>query len=77
MRSDLLERYDAEMRREPPSSQGLVATRVGGRVRLSGPYNCIVYSDLSTADAEAQVAAEVAHLTATGGQLEWKVHGHD
>ena len=77
MRTDLLARYDAEMRRDPPLTQGLEATRVGGRVRLSGSYNCIVYSDLSAADAEAQVAAEVAHLQATGGALEWKVHGHD
>lgn len=77
MRTDLLARYDAEMRRDPPLTPGLAATRIGGLVRLSGPYNCIVYSDLSEADAEAQVAAEVAHLRATGGELEWKVHGHD
>ena len=77
MQTDLLARYDAEMRRDPPLTGGLVATRVGGLVRLSGPYNCIVHSDLSEADAEAQVAAEVAHLMATGGRLEWKVHGHD
>ncbi|MDP1640689.1 MAG: GNAT family N-acetyltransferase [Phenylobacterium sp.] len=77
MLTALLERYDAEMRRDPPLTQGVEATRVGGRVRLSGPYNCIVYSDLSEADAEAQVVAEVAHLRATGGALEWKVHGHD
>lgn len=77
MLTDLLARYDAEMRRDPPLTEGLVATRVGGLVRLSGLYNCIVYSDLSEADAEAQVAAEVAHLRATGGALEWKVHGHD
>ncbi len=77
MQTDLLARYDAEMRRDPPLTAGLEAPRVGGRVRLSGPYNCIVYSDLSEADAEAQVADEVAHLRATGGALEWKVHGHD
>jgi len=77
MLTDLLARYDAEMRRDPPLTQGLEATRVGGVVRLSGPYNCIVYSELSEADAEVQVAAEVAHLRATGGALEWKVHGHD
>lgn len=77
MQSELLERYDAEMRRDPPLTEGLEATRVGGLVRLSGLYNCIVYSDLSEANAEAQVAAEVAHLKASGGQLEWKVHGHD
>lgn len=77
MPTELLERYDAEMRRDPPLTQGLKATRIGGLVRLSGPYNCIVYSDLSAGDAEAQVAAEVAHLQATGGALEWKVHGHD
>ncbi|MEH6677288.1 GNAT family N-acetyltransferase [Phenylobacterium sp.] len=77
MLTDLLARYDAEMRRDPPLTQGLEATRVGGLVRLSEPYNCIVYSDLSEADAEAQVGAEVAHMRATGGVLEWKVHGHD
>ena len=77
MQTDLLARYDAEMRRDPPLTEGLEATRVGGLVRLSGPYNCIVYSDLSDADAEAQVAAEVAHLRTAGGELEWKVHGHD
>ncbi|MDO8902344.1 MAG: hypothetical protein Q7V15_13435 [Phenylobacterium sp.] len=77
MQTELLARYDAEMRRDPPLTGGLVAARVGGVVRLSGPYNCIVYSELSEADAPAQVAAEVAHLKATGGQLEWKVHGHD
>lgn len=77
MQTDLLARYDAEMRRDPPLMEGLAATRVGGVVRLSGSYNCIVYSDLTAAEAEAQVAAEVAHLRATGGELEWKVHGHD
>lgn len=77
MLASLLKRYDAEMRRDPPLTTGVEATRIGGLVRLSGPYNCIVYSDLSEADAEAQVAAEVAHLRATSGALEWKVHGHD
>jgi len=77
MLTDLLARYDAEMRWDPPLTEGLAAARVGGLVRLSGPYNCIVYSDLSEAEAEAQVAAEVAHLRTTGGALEWKVHGHD
>lgn len=77
MQADILARYDAEMRRDPPLTAGLTLTRAGGVVRLGGLYNCIVYSASSAADAPAQVAAEVAHLKRTGGRLEWKVHGHD
>lgn len=77
MPNTLLERYDAEMRREPAVGPGLKVVREGGRVRVTGLYQCVVYSDFGRADAEAEVAQEVRALKARGGRLEWKVHGHD
>jgi GNAT superfamily N-acetyltransferase len=77
VRSDLLELYDSEMRREPALPAGLYATRVGGVVRLTGLYDCIAYSALSEANADAEIDREVAHFRRVNRTLEWKVHGHD
>lgn len=77
MRQDLLALYDAQMRREPPLTAGLCAANEGRLVRLSGLYDCIVYSDVSAVDVDGEIDRLVADLLTTGGGLEWKVHGHD
>jgi hypothetical protein len=73
----LLQLYDQQMRRDPAPSPGLDIARIGGVVRLTGPYNCFVYSDFSNADAEQEIAREMGHFRAINAPVEWKVHGHD
>ncbi len=65
------------MRSQPPLEPGLVLERQGKRTRLAGPYNCLIYSELSEQDADKEIDDEVAFLRANSRTLEWKVHGHD
>jgi hypothetical protein len=76
-RMDILDLYDAEMRADPALPPGLTLTRVGGIVRLTGPYNLITYASLPDDEADAYVEREVSHFRALGETVEWKVHAHD
>lgn len=74
---ELRDRYDAEMRRDPPTGPGLRVERQGPLVRLVGEEIQIVYSDLTEGAAAAIVAQEAASLRASPHGGEWKVFGHD
>jgi GNAT superfamily N-acetyltransferase len=75
--TEILAAYDAEMRRTPVPSPGCRVERVGSIVRVVGSDNCVIYSELTEADARPAVAAQVDHFTSIGADVEWKVFGHD
>lgn len=76
-RAEILALYDAEMRADPPADLGLRIERTPEIVRAVGRYNCILYSDLGSVDVDAAIAEQAAHFIALGGEVEWKVYGHD
>lgn len=75
--SDILARYDAEMRQDPPPEPGIRIERAGSIVRAVGRFNCILYSHLSPENAEAAILDQKAHFREAGADVEWKVYGHD
>ena len=75
--AEILARYDAEMRANPPDEAGVRHERDGGIVRAVGAYNCILFSNLDPADADAVIADQAASFRAIGAEVEWKVYGHD
>ena len=91
--AELLARFDAEMRIDPPapSEPGVRYERVGSVVRAIGAWNAVVFAQLTADNADAVIAEQVAFFrslaveTAAGGAgtgadtraLEWKVYGHD
>ncbi|WP_411102262.1 GNAT family N-acetyltransferase [Streptomyces sp. cmx-4-9] len=87
MRADELlrirERYDAEMRRgAQPDAEGARVERVGAVVRQTAPGaggNTVLWSDLGEEDADAEIAAQLAHFAGRGGPrgFEWKLYAHD
>jgi hypothetical protein len=76
-RLELLRRYDAEMRRDPPPIPGTRFERHGPVVRAIGEESGVVFSDLSAANARACVAAEAEFFRGQGVAAEWKLYGHD
>ena len=75
--SDVLARYDSEMRQDPPLEPGIRIERVGGIVRAVGRFNCILYSHLSPESAEAAINEQKTHFREAGADVEWKVYAHD
>ena len=75
--------YDRELRMNPPlPGAAFRLERNGSVVRLLGPSaaahdNCIIYSGLDAATADAAIGREIAHFAAAGHAFEWKVHEHD
>ncbi|HEY5070647.1 MAG TPA: GNAT family N-acetyltransferase [Caulobacteraceae bacterium] len=69
--------FDATMRADPPQEIGVTSEWSGEVLRRLGPYNFIEWWTFGAQGAHAAVAREAAHFRASGGQLEWKVHGHD
>lgn len=74
---EVLALYDDEMRRDPVPGPGSRVERVGRIVRVVGKDNCVLFSDLSEADAEEVVAAQAEFFRESGAEVEWKVFGHD
>lgn len=48
-----------------------------GIVRISGLWDCVVYSQLTDATADAAIAREQSQPLPPGGTLEWKLYAHD
>jgi hypothetical protein len=46
-------------------------------VRISGLWNCILYSQLTEASADREIAAQKSHFETLGEKVEWKLYGHD
>ena len=75
--SEILARYDAEMRNDPPPEHGVRHERIGDVVRAVGRYNCILYSHLDTKHVDAAIAEQTAHFRDARADVEWKVYAHD
>ncbi|MFF1559512.1 GNAT family N-acetyltransferase [Streptomyces sp. NPDC058279] len=82
--------YDAEMRRDArPDSAEARVERVGAVVRqtMPGPlgWNAVLWSELDEENADAEIAAQIAHFGQSGqfpgaGQpagFEWKLYDYD
>ena len=73
--------YDRDMREGArPESPDARVERTGGVVRHiggEGGWNGVLWSDLDAGNADAAIAAQVAHFTGLGRGFEWKLHGHD
>lgn len=82
-RQEILELYDSELRLAAPlPGEGFRHEHAGSILRLVGPSaaahdNCILFSRLDTALADAAIDEEIARFRALGHAFEWKLHGHD
>ena len=76
-RTATLAQYDEEMRRRPPEPHGSHVEDLGRIVRIVGESNYILWSDLGSSDAPGAVAEQSAFFRARGGEVEWKLFGHD
>ncbi len=76
-RTDILARFDREMRQDPPAEPGYRVEREGSIVRQVGEHAWICYSRLTEVDAPSVVAAEAARFRRSGQTVEWKLYGHD
>ncbi|MEU9100671.1 GNAT family N-acetyltransferase [Streptomyces sp. NPDC048361] len=78
---ELLAVFDRQMREYAlPDGPGARIERNGDVVRQVGPapaWNGILWSDLTAANAEAQIAAQVRHFASLGVECEWKLYAHD
>jgi GNAT superfamily N-acetyltransferase len=73
----VLAAFDEQMRRHPVAGPGVrveVGERVTRTVGTDASWSAVVWSDLTEADADAVIAAEVARSTRA---LEWKLYSHD
>ncbi|MFI4976434.1 MAG: GNAT family N-acetyltransferase [Caulobacterales bacterium] len=75
--ADILARYDAEIRADPPAEVGVERVWAGGVLRTIGAYSFIGWWDFPQAEAAAVVARESAYFRSREGDVEWKVFGHD
>jgi GNAT superfamily N-acetyltransferase len=75
--NEILARFDAELRVDPPPRPGVRHERAGGIVRAIEDTHEVVYAALTAATVDAAVAAEIALARAGRRPLEWKVYGHD
>lgn len=73
----VLAAFDEQMRRHPVAGPGVrveVEERVTRTVGTDASWSAVVWSDLTEANADGVIAAEVARST---GPLEWKLYAHD
>ena len=82
-RQEILALYDRELRVSAPLPRADFRYEHAGTIlRLVGPSaaphdNCVVFSRLDAADADAAVAGEIDYFASLGHAFEWKLHGHD
>jgi GNAT superfamily N-acetyltransferase len=73
----VLAAFDEQMRRHPVAGPGVrveVAEQVTRTIGTDAEWSAVVWSDLTEADADEVIAAEVAR---SSGPLEWKLYAHD
>ncbi|MCX5383722.1 GNAT family N-acetyltransferase [Streptomyces sp. NBC_00083] len=78
---ELLAFFDRQLReRALPDGPGARIERSGDVVRQVGPapvWNGVLWSDLTAATAEVQIAEQVRHFASLGVECEWKLYAHD
>jgi GNAT superfamily N-acetyltransferase len=73
----VLATFDEQMRRHPIAGPGVrveAGERVTRTVGTDASWAAVVWSDLTEADADEVIAAEVARAA---GSFEWKLYSHD
>ena len=75
--SDILARYDAEVRASPPAEAGLQHQWVDGVLRETGTYNYIGWWSLADDQVEVAIRREATYFRGLGQEVEWKVFSHD
>lgn len=76
----VLAAFDEQMRRRPkagPAERVEVDERVTRVVSRSGGWNGVVWSDLTEADADAVIAAQIRRFACGGLAWEWKQYSYD
>ena len=73
--SEILARFDAEIRADPPAEVGVERAWSDGVLRTLGAYNFIGWWEFGPERA-AEIAAREAAFFA-GREVEWKVYSHD
>jgi GNAT superfamily N-acetyltransferase len=82
-RQEILALYDRELRINAPlPGADFRYERAGTILRLVGPSaaahdNCVLFSRLDAAGADAAIAGEIDYFALLGHAFEWKLHGHD
>ncbi|MGW8726923.1 GNAT family N-acetyltransferase [Streptomyces sp. NPDC055808] len=77
----LLAAFDLQLRRHArPDGPSATVERAGGVVRQVGPghvWNGVIWSQLTEADADDEIASQVRHFAPLGQAWEWKLYAHD
>jgi len=82
-RQEILALYDRELRINAPLPGAAFRYESAGTiVHLVGPSpaehdNCVVFSRLDAAGADAAIGGEIDRFASLGHAFEWKLHGHD
>jgi ribosomal protein S18 acetylase RimI-like enzyme len=66
--AEILSRFDAEMRIDPPADPGIRYERSGTVVRAIGEWHAVVFAQLTPDDADAVIAREVAFFRSLAGR---------
>uniref|UniRef100_A0AAU2VDT1 GNAT family N-acetyltransferase n=1 Tax=Streptomyces sp. NBC_00003 TaxID=2903608 RepID=A0AAU2VDT1_9ACTN len=78
---ELLAIFDRQIRENAlPDGPSATVERTGDVVRQVGPghvWNGILWSDLTAATADAEIAAQARHFASLGNECEWKLYAHD
>ncbi len=77
IRGELLARFDAEMRRDPPAPSGEVVEVAEDLVIARSPGACVLYSRLDPAAARRILDRELARAKRDRLEFEWKLYRHD
>jgi GNAT superfamily N-acetyltransferase len=79
-RAAVLAEFDSQLRRNPAAEPGTRVERDERvtRVISSGAgWSGVVWTDLTEADADVLIAAQVSRLAESGGPWEWKYYSYD
>lgn len=76
-RAEILSRFDEQARANIAAEPGLRVERNAATVRISGLWDCVIYSSLTEGTADAAIAMEKARAVPPGRKLEWKLYAHD
>lgn len=77
--TNILARFDREIRQDPRESPGAAIEREPGIVRVvaADGWSGVSWCDLTGLDADAVIAAQVRRFAATGRPWEWKHYSYD
>ncbi len=75
--TELLARYDREVRAEPEAPAGFAVEKCHGVVSLIGHFNIVLHSELRAGDVERVVGEYAARYRERGQDLEWHIYSHD